>query len=136
MRLPAGIQWAEFVPCFEVEMDQGRILILGRSKESSYEIRNILDNHRFEIEIALNKDVGKLVLTTRRMNLLVMHTEMVGPESADFFEFLEEQGIAIPILLVGEEAVRLREEVLGQDSVQCFEKPYPVDRMLTYIKDL
>ena len=117
-------------------MDQGRILILGQSKESSYELRNILDNQRFEIEIALNKDVGKQVLTTRRMSLLVMHTEMIGVESADFFEFLEEQGISIPVLLVGEEAQRFKEEVVGQQSVECFEKPYAVDQMLSFIQSL
>ena len=44
-------------------MDRGRILILGNSKESSFELRNLFDNHRFELEIALNKEIGKTVLS-------------------------------------------------------------------------
>ena len=56
-------------------MDRGRILIFGESKETSFELRNLFDNHLFELEIALNKDVGKTVLSTRMMNLIVKHSE-------------------------------------------------------------
>ena len=35
-------------------MERGRILILGQSKEHTYEVRNLLDNRKFEIEIALS----------------------------------------------------------------------------------
>ena len=69
-------------------MDRGRILILGETKENSFELRNLFDNHRFELEIALNKDIGKTVLSTRMMNLLVMHSETINEESTEFFSYL------------------------------------------------
>ena len=57
-------------------MDRGRILVLGQTKEHTYEVRNLLDNRKFEIEIALSADVAKTVLAQRFMNLLVIHTEV------------------------------------------------------------
>jgi len=117
-----------------VVMEPVRILILGQTKENSYEIRNLLDSRRFELEIALNKDVGKTVLTTRRMNLLIIHTEMLGSEEIrDFFQFLDEQGISIPMMLLGEEASRMRQDIPSQGSLECFDKPYAAEEVLSYI---
>ena len=117
-------------------MERGRILILGQTKENTYEIRNLLDNKRYELEIALSKDIGKLILLQRRMNLLIIHTEMLDPETQEFFEFIEERGIEIPIFLLGEEARKLREIIAPRTEVTCFEKPYAVGEMLTSIKAL
>ena len=117
-------------------MDRGRILIMGQTKESTYEIRNLLDNKRYELEIALSRDVGKLILAQRRMNLLILHTEAVEGDMEEFFDFLEERGIDIPIFLLGEEAKRFRETLPSRSEVACFEKPYAVDDMLTSIKAL
>jgi len=117
-------------------MERGRILILGQTKENTYEIRNLLDNKRYELEIALSKDIGKMILMQRRMNLLIIHTEAIDPETQEFFEFLEERGIDIPIFLLGEEARTLRETIQPRTEVTCFEKPYPVQEMLTSIKAL
>lgn len=111
-------------------MNSGRILILGQTKESTYEIRNLLDQKRFELEIALSRDVGKQILAQRRMNLLILHTEIVNQELEEFFEFLEEKGIDLPVFLLGEEATRFRETLPERAEVRCFDKPYPVDQML------
>ncbi|MBI4602871.1 MAG: hypothetical protein HY721_13015 [Planctomycetes bacterium] len=117
-------------------MDRGRILILGQTKENTYEIRNLLDNRHFELEIALSRELGKMVLAQRRMNLLVMHTEAIDGDMEEFFEFLEERGIDIPILILGEEAKRFRDFAPSRATVTCFEKPYPVEQMLTAIQAL
>ena len=61
----------------EVTMERGRILILGQTKDSTYEIRNLLDNRRYELEIALSREVAKQILAQRRMDLLIIHTEML-----------------------------------------------------------
>ena len=117
-------------------MERGRILILGNTKENTYELRNLLDHRRFELEIALSRDVGKLVLSQRRMSLLILHTEAIDAETQEFFEFLEDKGIEIPIFLVGDEASRLRETLPMVSRVSCFEKPYAVEDMLKTIESL
>jgi DNA-binding response OmpR family regulator len=117
-------------------MERGRILILGQTKENTYEIRNLLDSKKFELEIALSKDVGKQILSQRQMNLLIIHTEMLNSESPEFFEFLEERGIELPVMLLGEETQRLRETLPAEASVRCFDKPYPVQEMLETIRTL
>ena len=120
-------------------MERGRILILGQTKENTYEIRNLLDNKRFELEIALNGDVGKRVLSSRLMQLLVVHSEALGENSQEFFDFLENRGLHMPVLVFGEEAESYREKIAQSSAVStlaCFEKPYPVERVISYIRDL
>lgn len=117
-------------------MHRGRILILGQTKENTYEIRNMLDNKSFELEIALSRETGKQILSQRRMSLLILHTEAIDGETEDFFEYLEDRGIEIPVLLFGEEANRLGESMPIRSNVRCFEKPYAVDDVLTTIKSL
>lgn len=114
-----------------------RILILGQTKENTYEIRNLLDSQRFELEIALNKDVGKTVLSTRLMHVVIVHSEIMGgDECADFFEFLEDKGFSIPVLILGEEAGSFRDQIPEGRPVACFEKPYPAEQILSHITDL
>ena len=119
-------------------MDRGRILIMGQTKENTYELRNLLDSRRFELEIALNQEVGKLILSQRSMNLLILHTEMLdGEAEKEFFGFLNEQEIDIPVFIVGEETERCRETLPGdKNGFRCFEKPYPVEELMTSIDRL
>ena len=117
-------------------MERGRILILGNSKETTYEIRNLLDHHRFELEIALNPDVAKLILGERWMNLLIIHAELMNEKSSKLFEYIYDRDLDIPIMILGEEATKFRESLDQRNEVECFEKPYPVDEMLNYIRAL
>lgn len=117
-------------------MERGRILILGQTKENTYEIRNLLDNKTYELEIALSREVGKQILSQRRMNLLILHTEAIDAETAEFFDFLDDRGIDIPVFLLGEEAQKLSESLMIRSKVTCFEKPYAVDQVLTTIRGL
>jgi hypothetical protein len=117
-------------------MKRGRILIMGQTKESTYELRNMLDNRNFELEIALSRDVGKLILSQRKMDLLVLHTEALSPDLEEFFEFLDDRGIEIPVMLFGEESKKLKEKVPLRSEVTCFEKPYPVDEVMTTIQEM
>lgn len=117
-------------------MQQGRILILGQTKENSYEIRNLLDSNQFELEIALNKEVGKLILSSRRMGLLIIHTEAISEDISEFFEFLDEKAISIPMLVLGEDAGELRHNIPVDEEVPCFEKPYPVEELMRCIQSI
>jgi DNA-binding response OmpR family regulator len=120
----------------EVSMERGRILIVGNTKESTYEIRNLLDNRRFELEIALSPEVGRSILSERWMNLLIIHTELLDEKSLKLFEFLADREIDIPIMIVGEEAAKYREVVRCRNEVECFEKPYHVDELLSFIREI
>jgi hypothetical protein len=121
-------------------MERGRILILGQTKENSYEVRNLFDNRRFELEFALNKEMGKFVLSNRLMNLLILHTEAIDEEATEFFAFLNDKGISIPVVIVGEDAASFREQIDHEaelaPTVVAFDKPYAVDSLLDYVDAL
>ncbi len=114
-------------------MERGRILIVGGSKESTYEIRNLLDHRRFELEIALSPDVGKSVLAERWMNLLIIHTDLLDERCVKLFEFMADKDMDIPIMVVGEDARKYREVFDDRKEVAFFEKPYPLEDMLNFI---
>ncbi len=117
-------------------MERGRILIVGGSKENAYEIRNLLDNRRFELEIALTPDVGKAVLSERWMNLLVIHTDLLDERSTKLFEFIADRDIEIPIMVVGEDAKKFKEVLESRNEVEFFEKPYPITDIMNFIHAL
>lgn len=125
-----------FLPFSEVRMERGRILIVGQTKENTYEVRNLLDQENYELEIALSKDVAKQILLQRRMNVLILHTEAIGPELEEFFEFLDDRGVEIPTIVLGDEAKKVGETLSYRPELKCFEKPYPVEEMLGTIRDL
>ena len=117
-------------------MEQGRILILGRTKEHTYEVRNLLDNRKFEIEIVLSAEVAKTVLVQRFMNLLVLHTEVPEETTKDFLEFCTTQGVELPLFIFGEETAQVRELVPAWMEVRCFDKPYAADDVFSAIREL
>jgi DNA-binding NtrC family response regulator len=117
-------------------MDHGRILILGQSKETTYEIRNLVDNQRFELEIALSQEVGKQVLANRKMSLIMMHTEMLKGPDCDLFMFLEEKGLDIPVLVLGDQVDEQRIQPRPQSELHFFRKPYVSEEVITCIRNL
>jgi len=117
-------------------MERGRILILGQTKESTYEIRNLLDNKKYELEIALSGDVGKTILSQRQMDLLILHTEMLSEVADEFFSFLKENHLEIPVFIMGEETAKFQQTAPTNSSVRCYEKPYPVSDLLNSIQAL
>ena len=93
-----------------------------------------------KLEIALNKEVGKTVLSTRMMDLLIVHTEAIDEEATEFFQYLHDRDIGIPVMVVGEEAQTLSapitERAVEDQPVRCFDKPYPVQELLGFIEEL
>ena len=116
-------------------MERGRILILGNSKETTYEIRSLLDNHRFEVEIALSQEVGKAVLSTRQMNLVMLHTEMLQAEDVDFLSFLKEKLERTPVAILGGEN-GTEAPIEFTSDVGRFPKPYRSEDLLSFIDSL
>ena len=117
-------------------MERGRILILGQTKEHTYEVRNLLDHRKFEIEIGLSAEVAKTILTQRYMNLLILHTEVPLEAAKEFFTFVKDRAIDLPLLIFGEETTQLRELIPNWMDVSYFEKPYAVDEIYRCIEGL
>ena len=122
-------------------MERGRILILGGSKESTYELRSLLDNQRFELEIALSSDVGKSVLSARLMSLIMVHTEMLQQDNLEFVEFLKSRAARVPMAIFGDEAETVGQtfvkggRTMGSD-LKCFDKPYASEDLISFIEGL
>ena len=117
-------------------MERGRILVLGQTKEHTYEVRNLLDNKKFELELALSVDIAKLVLTQRYMNLLAIHTEVDAETAKDFFAFCLDRGVDLPLLIFGEEPEQFVELIPYWMQVWQFPKPYAADDVFKAIEEL
>ena len=117
-------------------MERGRILIIGDNKETTYEIRSLLDNQRFELEIALSSEVGKLVLDSRQMNLIMVDSAMIQKEDVEFLKFLQKRALDTPVAILGDDAQSVPRDVEITGEVQCFGKPYRIDDVLSFIRRL
>ena len=116
-------------------MTPGRILIVAKTKENGFELRDLLDELRCEVEIALSASVGRAILDSRRMDLIVLHTEAVSAELVELFEYLDVRELDIPMILCGEEAKSLAERVPHPGPVECFDRPYAANRMVQFVKN-
>ena len=117
-------------------MERGRIFVLGQTKEHTYEVRNLLDNRKFEIELALSVDIAKLVLTQRYMNLLAIHTEVPEETAKEFFAFCLDRGVDLPLFIFGEEPEQLAELAPSWMQVRLFSKPYAADEVFSAIEEV
>ena len=115
-------------------MDRGRILILGNNKETTYEIRSLLDNQQFELEIALSPEVCKSVLANRQMNLIMIHAELLQENDPEFLEYLKDRSSQVPVVIMGGETEPATFAV--DPNVRRFIKPYSTSELLSYIKEL
>ena len=74
------------------------------------------------------------------MNLLILHTEAIDEEASELFAFMNDKGISIPVMIVGEEADSFHERIGNEaelaPDVSAFEKPYPIDSILSYVDEL
>ncbi len=116
-------------------MERGRILILGSNKETTYEIRNLFDNQRFELEIALSAEVGKRVLSSRKMNLIMIHSDVLRGHDSEFLELLKNRDYKIPVVVMGDQLETVA-AVRNGGELRCFNKPYHPDDVISYIRTL
>ena len=91
---------------------------------------------RFELEIALSAEVGKTVLNTRQMNLVLVHTAMLEGENLEFLQYLQKKMDRVPVAILGDEAGSIGRSMALPSDVRCFDKPYRTDEVLTFILGL
>lgn len=119
-------------------MKQGRILILGKDKESAYELRSLFDDERYELEIALTDAVAKTVLAERLMDLVIIDSQLVSANDFSLFDFLLDRDIRVRIVVVGPHAAGIAGGELQVEQLSTLEteRPFPKEAILSYVKAL
>jgi len=85
-------------------MQRRRILLIGTSKESVFQIRTLLEGQPLELEIALGEDVARTVLRERVMHAIILDAAIIASDPLELFEFILDRGLDLPVILVGEGA--------------------------------
>ena len=117
-------------------MVKGRILIIGRDKDSAYAIRNVFDLESHELELALQLDVAKAVLCERRIDLIIIDPTVCQNDDFDLVEFQLDHGLTVPIVLVGGESTGVRRKVRAKGGVKIHSVPADGFKLLDFVKEL
>ena len=117
-------------------MLKGRILIIGRDKDSAYALRNVFEMEPHELELALSLDVAKAVLRERRIDLVILDPHVCLDEDFDFIEFQLDHGLLVPIVLVGGESTGVRRRVRSKGGVKIHSVPADGYKLLDFVRAL
>ena len=117
-------------------MKKGRILIIGRDKDSAYALRNVFELEPHELELALQLDVGKAVLRDRRVDLIVLDPAVCLQDDFDLVEFQLDHGLEVPIVLVGGESTGVRRRVRSKGGVRVSSVPADGFKLLDFVREL
>ncbi|MFN0058277.1 MAG: hypothetical protein ACKVX7_07445 [Planctomycetota bacterium] len=112
----------------------GRILIVGQEKDSAYAIRNVFELERFELELALQIDVAKSILTTRHIDLIVLEPQISCDENFDIIDFQLDHGLEIPIVVVGGELVGAKRKVRTRKNISVFTVHADGFKLLAFVR--
>ncbi len=117
-------------------MLKGRILIIGRDKDSAYALRNVFEMEPHELELALSLDVAKAVLRERRIDLVILDPHVCLDEDFDFIEFQLDHGLLVPIVLVGGESTGVRRRVRSKGGVKIHSVPADGYKLIDFVRAL
>ena len=115
-------------------MEMGRILIIGQEKDSAYAIRNVFELERYELELALQIDVAKSILTTRHIDLIVLDPHISCDENFDIIDFQLDHGLEIPIVVVGGELVGAKRKVRTRRGIQVYTVQADGYKLLDFVR--
>ena len=117
-------------------MKKGRILIIGRDKDSAYALRNVFELEPHELELALTFDVAKTVLRERRIDLVILDPQVCLKEDFDLIDFQLDYGLEVPLVLVGGESTGVRRKVRSKGGVKVHSVPADGFKLIEFVKEL
>ncbi len=116
-------------------MDTGRLLIVGKDRDSAYAIRNVFESERLELELALHLDVAKTILTTRHVDLIVLDPAVCMNKEFDLIDFQLDHGLVIPLVLVGGESTGVRRRIRSKKGIKVHSVPADGFKLLDFIHE-
>lgn len=117
-------------------MKKGRILILGRDKDSAYAMRNVFELEPHELELALQLDVAKSILRDRRVDLIVLDPLVCLQEDFDLIDFQLDHGLRVPIVMVGGESTGVRRKFRSKGGVKVSSVPADGFKLIDFVREL
>ncbi|MCA8960001.1 MAG: hypothetical protein KDC38_05790 [Planctomycetes bacterium] len=116
-------------------MEKGRLLIVGKDKDSAYAIRNVFESERLELELALQLDVAKTILTTRHIDLIILDPAVCMAKDFDLLDFQLDHGLVIPLVLVGGESTGVRRKVRTKQGIKVHTIPADGFKLLDFVHE-
>lgn len=116
-------------------MKTGRLLIVGKDKDSAYAIRNVFETERLELELALNLDVAKTILTTRQVDLIVLDPAVCMVKDFDLIDFQLDHGLVVPLVLVGGESTGVRRKIRTKKGITVHSVPADGFKLLDFVAE-
>lgn len=116
-------------------MDKARVLIVGQEKDSAYALRNVFELDRHEIELALQLEVAKSILTERQIDAIVLDPAVCLQDDFDLIDFQLDHGFEVPMILVGGESTGVRRKIRTRGGVRVLYCPADGFKLLDLVRE-
>lgn len=103
-----------------------RVLVIERSLETIAAARSALESRGFEVEIAMHGGTGIEIVTSRRIDAVLLGLDGLEVSGEDLLQRVKESKPGIPILVTGDTVDALRTAGQLDDRVESY-LPKPLD---------
>ena len=84
-------------------MPSARILIVEDERQTVDTLRDIFEQHGYETEVALNKQVALTILQERSMDIAIVSTSVQDSSGGDILHEIRKLNAKMPIIMISEQ---------------------------------
>lgn len=118
-------------------MPSARILIVEDERQTVDTLRDLFEQHGYETEVALNKQVVFAILLERKMDLLLISTTVQENQGIEILQEVKKQYANLPAIMIGEQkSKRIEASSLKAGANIFLIKPLDVGIILQTVENL
>ncbi|MCF6159526.1 MAG: response regulator [wastewater metagenome] len=101
-------------------MPPARILIVEDERQIVDTLRDLFEQHGYEAEVALNKQVALTILQERKMDLLIISTKFQENQGIEILQEVKKQSQYLPAIVIGDQKSKRTESYAIKAGASVF----------------
>lgn len=114
-----------------------RILVVEDEEALALKIKNLLENERYQVEVAFDGEQGADLALTEDYDLLILDILLPGMSGMDILKAVRREGLTVPVLMLTAKD-KIEDKVAGLDSGadDYLTKPFAIAELLARVRSL
>lgn len=118
-------------------MPSARILIVEDERQTVDTLRDLFEQHGYEAEVALNKQVALTILQERKMDLLILSTTVQENLGIEILQEIRKMSPSLPAIMISDQKSKRVESSSAKAGANIFiVKPFDDELILHTVENL
>lgn len=118
-------------------MPSARILIVEDERQTVDTLRDLFEQHGYETEVALNKQVALTILQERKMDLLILSTTVQENHGIEILQEIRKMSPSLPAIMISDQKSKRVESSSIKAGANIFiVKPFDDELILQTVESL